>query len=199
MSEESGKNSKSLFAVVSFAASVAMNAISLINIGRDFKVTIVRWTEFFISLFEFGNKIADYLFKPFSFLFDVVNISVETSIKNLYTIAFITLFGLLERRSNRQVKNGFFTKVLTVITSALLAVVLACIALILGWFMSIVSSSSSSYDISASIVGILVLVVILIFATRDKEFKSYMTKYAGSILTLVVTLALINFFIQTAS
>ena len=65
-----------------------MNAISLINIGRDLKITIVRWAEFLLYSFQFVEKIRDIILYPFIYLASMSAIEISTTTKN---ISFIVL------------------------------------------------------------------------------------------------------------
>jgi len=73
-----------------FFITGVMNAISLINIGKDFKPAIISWHQAFESIFEKYRQIVNKLFYPIQYVINMLlKIEIPDLIKHIFIFFFI--------------------------------------------------------------------------------------------------------------
>jgi hypothetical protein len=197
MSNESAKSQASFYGRLTFIASVVMNAISLINVGRDLKITIVRWNEFFVSLLDFGEKIINFLFLPFSAFFNIFSINVPSEVKQTYTVFLLFIIGLARKELDR---SSAGLRVLLQVVFAALAI--SAVVWFLGFGISalVIEEGYKVAFLMVLVVGLLIMMILIgnEYTKSRKDGKPSETlRFFKNIVLLIFALALLNYFILT--
>ncbi len=88
--------------------SALLNAMSILNIGKDLKMSFFELSYFLEISLNFYNEIASFLIKPFSLFFSLFAISIPVFIRSYYVIIslIITVVSRAHFEANEIYKKG---------------------------------------------------------------------------------------------
>ena len=211
MSTETPKTVSSsswVWAKSTLIASVVMNAISLINIGRDLKITLIRWSEFFISAFEHVKTIVDFFVYPFSSFFALFSIEIPLITRNIYSIAFLTIYlisrAILQnvfdnRAKERKGKKMLLTNIVLILGMIVLSALLGFTIAGVEWLLSLIFIN----HLTPSIIVLLFLAFFIHgLITRAKnpktiKIKFFFIEYVKLLSLFIIAITLLNYFTIT--
>lgn len=188
-----------------FILSALMNAISLINIGADLKVVIIKWAEFFIVSFDFIRRMASILLSPFSLILSIFDVDIPNTIKDIFAVSFLFVSvytrsakerdlvfnkNLYSKQKSPQIRASVYT-----FASFLAGFLIGCLIASISWIGYLIFDKYFYYFISFCIVFLFLLFIFWRHQKEDyafliKQFKAYML----TVLLFVALICLVNYF-----
>ncbi|MDX2071973.1 MAG: hypothetical protein SFV55_26300 [Haliscomenobacter sp.] len=182
-----------------FILSALMNAVSLINLGRDLKPALLRWSELLLKSLELFRVIRDFLLTPLISLFKYFDAYLPSYVKDLSLIVFIyfSIWYKSKLSSSRDDYSSIFTWVATFFIASLFTVAISIGALAF--------SSAGSYGkiifISMLIIACFIDVSAMLFRPNKNEFQELRSKiFKEFVLVTFITIFIIiitNYIIIT--
>lgn len=175
--------------------SALMNAISLINIGRDLKITILRWSDFLVQVFQNLSVFSNYLLRPFLGWF---HIEIPNIIRSLFLFIFLVSLTFIRTL----VFTGDYKKKTSFISTLLASYVFAVCITGLTWAVYELTGVYFIYVVMF-IISIPLLFILFVPATdtdtRNKKWQKYAREQIKLIGICIFLICLTNYLISTYS
>lgn len=181
--------------------SALMNAISLINIGKDLKVVLISWANFFLLMFDKFRIVSEFLLSPF---IHWLKIEIPDAIKHIFIFIFILMTSVSKAmtysrkyagiNTEQKKENPFVVGIKQIVMIPFTYLYSLFISGVL-WLVDLLAGSYVVYFLT------LFLIVGIVFLPRTSSYMKTVSLKIRENLSMVVVMVfliiLINYFINT--
>jgi len=201
-----------------FFLSAIMNAISLINIGTDLRIVVIKWADFIKLSFDFIDTICNYLLYPFVLLLGLFGVEIPGIAKNVFFLAFLFMASYMVARDycDRFFQKGWhapdrkkwqYTWIEPFAKSVAKTFAGFCIGILIGlldWLFAFLFGKTGHFIVLTPVLLFFFLSSVTLtkygrsqLSENNRCFKSRFKEYMFTVLLSVFLICLLNYFIIT--